>query len=239
LEKIVKEIKEGKRKFTPNREKDLLTLVLGNDEHRGRTRGFGPSYPWWLGFAKDQETYRSRARAKKRYQDEENDKFNQLLARVNEQQQRIDELRGVVYLQDPALDITADPSKRKSSVAESEAPTDDARRMIEGGPGYAKVGMDEIVMGFHDMELDIPGPEDERTLGEVLGGVILWDKNYIKLPGSAPRTTPPLSRHRSPTPPSPPRSPPHDYDHHNASPSRSPPPDLGRPSPPPARMLRR
>jgi hypothetical protein len=89
------------------------------------------------------------------------------------------------------------------------------------------------VPGFHDMELDIAGPEDERTLEEVLGGFILWDKNYIKLPGSAPRTTPPPSRRRSPTPPSP-LSPPHDYGHHNTSSSRSPPPDLGRPSPPPA-----
>jgi hypothetical protein len=62
--------------------------------------------------AKDQETYRSRAREKKRQQDEENDKFNQLLDRVNEQQQQIDKLRGVVRLQDPALDITADPSQR-------------------------------------------------------------------------------------------------------------------------------
>jgi hypothetical protein len=35
LEKIVKEIKEGKRKFYPDREKDLLTLILGNDEHGG------------------------------------------------------------------------------------------------------------------------------------------------------------------------------------------------------------
>jgi hypothetical protein len=87
--------------------------------------------------------------------------------------------------------------------------------------GYAKVGVDEIVTRFHDMELDIAGPEDERTLAEVLGGVILWDKNYIKLPGLAPRTTPHLSRRRSPTPPSPP-SPPHDYGHHNTSPSRSP-----------------
>ena len=70
-------------------------------------------------------------------------------------------------------------------------------------------------------------------LGEVLGGIILWDKNNIKLPGSAPRPTPPPSRRRSPSPPSPPRIPPHDYDHHKASPSRSPPPDLGRPSSPP------
>jgi hypothetical protein len=31
--------------------------------------------------------------------------------------------------------------------------------------GYAKVGVDEIVTGFHDMELDIPGSKDERTLG--------------------------------------------------------------------------
>jgi hypothetical protein len=87
--------------------------------------------------------------------------------------------------------------------------------------------------GFHDMELDIAGPKDERTLGEVLGGVILWDKNYIKLLGSAPRTTPPPSHRRSPTHPSPP-SPPHDYNHHNTSPTRSPPLDLGRPSPLPA-----
>jgi hypothetical protein len=98
--------------------------------------------------------------------------------------------------------------------------------------GYAKVGVDEIVPGFHDMELDIAGLEDERTFGEVLGGVILWDKNYIKLLGSAPRTTPPLSHRRSPTPPSP-LSPPYDDGHHNTSPSQSSPTDLGRPSPPP------
>jgi hypothetical protein len=66
-----------------------------------------------------------------------------LLARVNEQQQQIDKLRGVVRLQDHALDITADPSKQKSSMAESKAPTDDARQMIEGGPGYPVDGIKE------------------------------------------------------------------------------------------------
>jgi hypothetical protein len=49
-----------------------------------------------------------------------------LLARLNEQQQQIDELRGVVRQTDPALDIIGAPSKQKSSVAESEAPPNDA-----------------------------------------------------------------------------------------------------------------
>ncbi len=32
------------------REDDLLTKVLGNKEHRGRTRGVGSSVPWKYGF---------------------------------------------------------------------------------------------------------------------------------------------------------------------------------------------
>jgi hypothetical protein len=57
-------IKSGKLKFVPDRENDLLTLVLGNPEKGGRTRGLGPSYSWKIGFTSDIETYRSRARAK-------------------------------------------------------------------------------------------------------------------------------------------------------------------------------
>jgi hypothetical protein len=73
--------------------------------------------------------------------------------------------------------------------------------------------VDEIVPGYESLELDMPGLEDETTLGEVKGGLILWNKKDIKFPGLAP---PPLSRRRSPSPPSPPR----DYDdHHSASPS--------------------
>jgi hypothetical protein len=48
-----------------------------------------------------------------------------------------------VRQEDPTLDITAAPSKQKSSVAESKAPTDDARRMIEGGLGYPMDGIKE------------------------------------------------------------------------------------------------
>jgi hypothetical protein len=92
--------------------------------------------------------------------------------------------------------------------------------------GYAYVGMDEIVSGYESLELDIPGPEDETTLGEVKGGIILWNKKDIKFLGSGPM---PPSRRRSPSPPG---SPPHDYDHHSASPSRSLPPGQPSSSPP-------
>jgi hypothetical protein len=61
--------------------------------------------------------------------------------------------------------------------------------------GYARVGVDEVVPGYESLELDIPGPEEETPLGEVLGGVVLWDKKYIVFLGSAPRQPPsPLSR---------------------------------------------
>ena len=53
--------------------------------------------------------------------------------------------------------------------------------------GYAKVEVDEVVPMFSDMLLDILGPHDETTLGDVVGATILWDKKYIKLLGSAPK----------------------------------------------------
>jgi hypothetical protein len=123
--KIVKEMKEGKRKFTPDREKDLLTLVLGNDKHGGRMRGFG-------------------------------------------------------------------------SVAESEAPTNNARWMIEGGPSYLVDGIKEsISCELHQrmknismkvaVEQALPYPPDARWHGreipagyakvkvdEIVSGFMIW-----------------------------------------------------------------
>jgi hypothetical protein len=80
--------------------------------------------------------------------------------------------------------------------------------------GYARVRVDEIVSGYESLELDIPGLEDERTLEEIKGGIILWNKKDIKFAGSAPRPPPPPSHHKSPSPPG---SPPHDYDHQSIS----------------------
>jgi hypothetical protein len=59
--------------------------------------------------------------------------------------------------------------------------------------GYACLGVDAIVSGYESLELDVAGPEEEPTLGEVLGGVILSDKKHIVFPGSAPRRPPPSS----------------------------------------------
>ena len=102
----------------------MLTLTLENPEKGGRTRGLGISYPWSLGFEAYKDTYRSQARAKRRQEEQDQDKYNQLLARIEEHQRQIDDLRA--SRQDPSVDITAGPSQRKSSVADSEAPAPDA-----------------------------------------------------------------------------------------------------------------
>jgi hypothetical protein len=84
--------------------------------------------------------------------------------------------------------------------------------------GYARVGVDAIVLGYESLELDVARPKEETTLGEVLGGVILWDKKHIVFSGSAPRRPPP--------PLSPRNSPPLDDDRDNyqsPSPHQSPP----------------
>jgi hypothetical protein len=65
--------------------------------------------------------------------------------------------------------------------------------------GYARVSMDDIVLGFEDLELDFPTPEGDVRLGDVKHHIVLWQKKYIMFPGSAPR--PPTLR--NPSPPSP------------------------------------
>ena len=58
--------------------------------------------------------------------------------------------------------------------------------------GYARVGVDEIVPGFEIMDLGIHGGDEEKTLGDVKRGFVLWNKKYIVFPGSLPRPpTPP------------------------------------------------
>jgi hypothetical protein len=78
------DIKLGKLKFVPDRENDLLMLVLGNTEKGGRTRVLGPSYPWSLGFVSGVDTYRSRARAKQRQLEVQNERFTEFQRRLDQ-----------------------------------------------------------------------------------------------------------------------------------------------------------
>ena len=225
------------------------------------------------GFPADRESYRSRARAKKRKEQEESDRLSKLESMVSHLHQQVDEMRehGATHqLQEGAP--TGGPSQLRSSVASTRVGADEpsketypmdyitektscelhvgvrnlsfkvadgyaltcestARWHCNAIPdGYGRVGVDQVLPGYESMELEIPGADDERTLGDVGGGIILWRKKYIVLPGSAPRTpSSPPSRH------SPPPSPHDDErdDHHSTSPSRSPPPHHPTPQPPP------
>ena len=100
--------------------------------------------------------------------------------------------------------------------------------------GYARVGVDDIVTGFETMELDIPGGDDEKTLGDVKRGFALWNKKYIvfsdplprppqqQRPSTPPRSSPPQQQRQS-TPPR--SSPPQQQSPHlpERDPSASPP----------------
>jgi len=78
--------------------------------------------------------------------------------------------------------------------------------------GYARVGVDDIVAGYETMNLDIPGGDDENTLGDVKRGFALWNKKYIVFSDPLPR------------PPTPPRSGPHEQQspHEQQGPSTPP-----------------
>ena len=50
-------------------------------------------------------------------------------------------------------------------------------RMIQ--VGYARVVVDEVVYQYSGLALDIPGGDEEHTLGEAIHRIILWRKNCI------------------------------------------------------------
>ena len=64
--------------------------------------------------------------------------------------------------------------------------------------GFARVGVDQVVQGYESLNLEFPRADDESVLGDVVGGLILWRKKYIKFVGWAPRppSSPPI--HDSP-----------------------------------------
>jgi hypothetical protein len=102
--------------------------------------------------------------------------------------------------------------------------------------GYARVSVLDIISGFEDLDLNFATPEGDRRLGDVKRQIVIWQKKYIKFPGSAPR--PPTPRNSSPPfpgerrPPTPPRSPPRAPS--QPTPPPSPPRAPRQPMPPPS-----
>ena|SRR5438105_3420402 len=61
-----------------DRENDILTKVLGNKEHLGRTRGIGSKVPWKKGFPEDLYRYKSRRNSEQRRLEEFKAVFEQM-----------------------------------------------------------------------------------------------------------------------------------------------------------------
>src|SRR3954463_12630830 len=50
-------------------------------------------------------------------------------------------------------------------------------------PGYARVGVDEVVTEYQELNLDFPGGEGQQTLREAKeSGIYLWRKQWIIFP---------------------------------------------------------
>ena len=98
--------------FVPDREKDELTMALGNPEHPGRTRGTPGSIPWKVGFP-DAGGYKSQERRKKLQQTQ----MQALQARVQAIEER--EANRSKRTAEASPEATP-PSQRRSSVASTE-----------------------------------------------------------------------------------------------------------------------
>lgn len=74
-------------------------------------------------------------------------------------------------------------------------------------PGYAKVSVDEVGRAYRGLELDVPGGDGIKTLGDAIHTFIVWPKRYIAVDSgcdndasSNPRASPPPSVGGPPAP---------------------------------------
>ncbi|KAJ1276178.1 hypothetical protein BS78_05G194200 [Paspalum vaginatum] len=232
-ERLVEAIdKSSKGKFIPEREKDELTWALENREHPGRTRGLG-NVSWKVGFPEDRGSYR-----KRRTLSEADAKINPRPAE-DEKRYPVDDLKHhcSCELHIPTWNLS-------TAVAHSVAlPVVPGQKFHCSGipPGYSTVIVEQVVSGYEDLELQQKGGDGERTLKEVVHGMILWLKAYIELvpenrdggttaaqstatAGGGSRTE--SARHRSPNNDPPPRPSPSPPQSHANDPPPSPSPPL-------------
>ncbi|KAK1669783.1 hypothetical protein QYE76_057942 [Lolium multiflorum] len=147
---VAKEVEEGK--FRPEREKDQLTRALGNPEHSGRTRTTSGGKPWCIGFPAETKKYPDRSRQRQK------DVVHERVAKLEEQVRMI--MSGSVTVTQPqpnpqieevAFDATGQGSQRKSSVASTELPGDDAHvdpQMAPPSPVEPQMDLDLYPVDF-------------------------------------------------------------------------------------------
>ena len=112
LEKAIEQVRNGTYKV--DREKNELSLALGNPEKVGRVRGYGYGVTWAQGFPADAHTYRSRQRKKK----EESDRLSALERKVHQLEQS-QQRESRVQLESPEVEA-APSNQQKSSVGSTQ-----------------------------------------------------------------------------------------------------------------------
>ena len=202
--------------FTPSRERDELSLGLGNSEHPGRTRGIGKQMTWKHGFQEDSDMY------KKHNRDLESKLEVQVKALVAKALQEQGRTTEVPTLMAPAgeLALVGSPPEVPSSQGSTAAatPVDFIREatsctlgvligrqhtMMEVGTGkahppgglwhgrkipqdYTRVEVHTVKPEFMTWKIDYPTPEGLELLGDVMNQFILWHKRDIILTRSSP-----------------------------------------------------
>nr|TKW28387.1 hypothetical protein SEVIR_3G317300v2 [Setaria viridis] len=194
--RLIKNIEDAKvAKLKGDRENNELTLALGNPEHPEHWQGYG-IVPWKFTFHRDIDSYRS---CKK--------KFIQVAKVVTEMAQS-----GALQdpnIVNPshrrsscASTMVPDEHMTRLPVDNQRYPVDDITQCTSGElhrpfgnitikvaygsalPILQGVGLERIVDSqYEGLELDLPGGDGERTLGDVLHAIILWLKRYIIIPG--------------------------------------------------------
>ena len=216
--------------FIPDRENDELTRALKNPEHPGRTRGVGvvPWYEGFAEY-KDTYKSRARKKKQEadRLSKLENDmkEIVEQLSRSQQQQPTQDPPEattpsmprssvGSTGVDDghyPVDDITEQKrcelifkmSNISIKVADGFAlpnPPGALHHCNPIPPGYARVGVDEVVTEYQELNLDFPGGEGQQTIKEAKQtGIYLWRKQWIIFPDIM--SSPTRSTSSSPPPP--------------------------------------
>nr|ABA94307.1 transposon protein, putative, CACTA, En/Spm sub-class [Oryza sativa Japonica Group] len=116
------------------REDDILTKALGNEEHRGRTRGIGSNVPWKFGFpqyawqykkhklSKAQKAARIKAQLREELKEELREELTAELLGIEAQIEARIRDRSTDATPGPIVQVS--PTQRHSSCASTEAPAE-------------------------------------------------------------------------------------------------------------------